>query len=991
MATIDNTSPATSRTISGLAFNRRNTITGTDPYAQFTWSSRDVVMKNWRDGSVNFAQLGVEFPTHWSDNAVAIVTSKYFRGALGSERREISLRQVIDRVVGVYRNEGLTAGYFASTEDADVFADEMRYALVDQQFSFNSPVWFNVGTASAPQISACFILSVDDSMGSILNWYTEEGLIFKGGSGAGVNLSAIRSAKELLSSGGNASGPVSFMRGADASAGTIKSGGATRRAAKMVILDVDHPDIREFVRTKADEERKIRVLRDAGFDMDLGGKDIASVQYQNANNSIRVNDEFMRAVEEDTEYGLRARTNGEIVETVRARELFREIAQAAWECADPGLQYDDTIQAWHTLPNTGRITASNPCAEFLHLDNSSCNLASIRLTRFYDPASQRFDIDGFRYLTRLITVAAEISVTFGHFPTAKIEETTRSARPLGLGFTDLGAMLMTAGVGYDSDLGRSWAAGITSMLAGEAYKTSAELASVMGPFAYFEANRRPMINVVGSHRTAAKAAAEEAAKLVAGDHSLGKLHATAQISWSAALEEGNRSGFRNSQVVVIAPTGTISFFMDAKTTGIEPDLGLVKFKKISDGSSIMIVNDTVPVALRSLGYSDKAIEEIAAYVVANGSILGAPGFDASDASVFACAMGDNIVSPRGHLAMMAAVQPFVSGSISKTVNLPEDATVDEIEKIYLDGWKMGLKCVALYRDNCKVGQPLSVVNKDTKAAHDAKEAEASDAALSAGAAPVVVAPAVPSTTTSSKSGNVPAEKPAPSRVRLDRQRHALTTSFQVGGADGYMTAGTYADGQLGELFLKMSKPGSTLAGVMDAFAISVSLGLQYGVPLEVYVSKFLNTRFEPAGMTNDPDLRMASSVLDYVFRRLAVDHLSDEAREMLGVRTTAERTAALSDYATPAPATDATAASHMSDTYGDDAEHAVSEPVQPGSVAINPTQSVAAASVSASVSVEDLQKALVADAPLCTDCGIPMRRAGSCYACEQCSATTGCS
>jgi ribonucleoside-diphosphate reductase alpha chain len=971
MSTTENTpETAASPTREGLTFQRRNTIFGTDPYAQFTWSSRDVVMRNWRDGSVNFAQHGVEFPTHWSDNAVAIVTSKYFRGALGSERRESSLREVIDRVVGTYRHEGLVAGYFASEMDADNFADEMRYALVDQQFSFNSPVWFNVGTASAPQISACFILAVDDSMDSILNWYTEEGMIFKGGSGAGVNLSGIRSSKELLSSGGTASGPVSFMRGADASAGTIKSGGATRRAAKMVILDVDHPDIREFVRTKADEERKIRVLRDAGFDMDLGGKDIISVQYQNANNSVRVTDEFMNAVVTDTDFGLRARSTGEVIDTVRARELFREIAQAAWECADPGVQYDDVIQAWHTLPNTGRISASNPCAEFLHLDNSSCNLASVRLTKFYDPASQRFDIDGFRYLVRLITVAAEISVSFGHFPTPKIEETTRSARPLGLGFTDLGAMLMSAGVGYDSDLGRSWAAGITSMLAAEAYKTSAELASVMGPFAYFEANRRPMINVVAAHRTAAKAAADEASKLTTAENTLSKLHTTALMNWTTALEEGNRCGYRNSQVVVIAPTGTISFFMDAKTTGIEPDLGLVKFKKISDGSSIMIVNDTVPVALRTLGYSDKAIEEITAYVVANGSILGAPGFDASDAPVFACAMGDNIVAPRGHLQMMAAVQPFVSGSISKTVNLPEDATVEEIEQIYLDGWKMGLKCVALYRDNCKVGQPLSVVNKESKlAAQEAADAKVASAPT-ASASPVV------------KQTNAPAEKPAPSRVRLDRQRHALTTSFQVGGADGYMTAGTYADGQLGELFLKMSKPGSTLAGVMDAFAISVSLGLQYGVPLEVYVSKFLNTRFEPAGMTNDPELRMASSVLDYVFRRLAVDHLSDEAREMLGVRTTAERTAALSDYTSTSPVTDAVAASHMSDTYGDDAEHAVSEPAQPGAFKLTPATSVSA---------EDLRKALVADAPLCTDCGIPMRRAGSCYACEQCSATTGCS
>jgi len=981
MTTINDTVYATPAKAKGVRFARHNSVEGVNPYEQFNWSKRDVVMKNWRDGTINFSQLGVQFPTHWSDNAVAIVTSKYFRGAVGTKQREISLQQVINRVVDVYRNEGLTAGYFASVKDADIFADEMRYALVDQQFSFNSPVWFNVGTASAPQISACFILAVEDSMNSILNWYTEEGLIFKGGSGAGVNLSSIRSSKELLSSGGSASGPVSFMRGADASAGTIKSGGATRRAAKMVILDVDHPDIREFIRTKADEEKKIRVLRDAGFDMDLGGKDIISIQYQNANNSIRVNDEFMKAVEVDSEFGLRARSSGEIIETVRARELFREIAQAAWECADPGLQYDDAIQGWHTLPNSGRISASNPCAEFLHLDNSSCNLASIRLTRFYDPTSKHFDIEGFRYLTRLITVAAEISVSFGHFPTKKIEETTRSARPLGIGFTDLGAMLMSAGVGYDSELGRSWAAGLTSMLAAEAYKTSAELASVMGAFAYYEENREPMLNVISSHKTAAIKSAANAKNISHGESELRVLHETSLISWQEALKQGNQTGFRNSQVVVIAPTGTISFFMDAKTTGIEPDLGLVKFKKISDGSSIMIVNDTVPIALRTLGYAEQAIEKITAYVVDNGTILGAPGFDASDASVFACAMGDNIVSPRGHLAMMAAVQPFVSGSISKTVNLPEDATVEEIESIYLDGWKMGLKCVALYRDNCKVGQPLTVVNKESRARQDEEELRKDSSQKHTDKFEQNV-----------KSGNLdefntPAEKPAPSRVRLDRQRQALTTSFQVGGADGYMTAGSYADGQLGELFLKMSKPGSTLAGVMDAFAISVSLGLQYGVPLEVYISKFLNTRFEPAGMTNDPELRMSSSVLDYVFRRLAVDHLSEEARKMLGISTTLERTNALNDYPSVAPSISTQPANHVSDTYGDDTKITVSEPAQPGAVNLRKQTS----SASKMVGVADLQKTLSADAPMCTDCGIPMRRAGSCYACEQCSATTGCS
>ena len=944
----------------GIVIERRNTVAGVDPYDSFLWSRRDVVMRNWRDGSVNFAQHGVEFPGHWSDNAVSIVTSKYFRGALGTPARETSLRDVIDRVVGVYRNEGLARGYFADDAAADVFAAEMKYALVNQEFSFNSPVWFNVGTNSKPQISACFILSVGDSMEDILDWYKEEGLIFKGGSGAGVNLSRIRSRKELLSSGGQASGPVSFMRGADASAGTIKSGGATRRAAKMVILDVDHPDIVDFVETKAKEERKIRVLRDGGFDMDLGGEDSFSVQYQNANNSVRVNDEFMNAVLADGDYGLRARTDGRVIETVKARELFRSIATAAWECADPGIQYDDAIQSWHTLPNEGRISATNPCSEFVHLDNSSCNLASVRLTKFYDPATGHFDRDGFAYLVRLITVAAEISIGFGHFPTAKIERTTRACRPIGLGFTDLGALLMTLGVGYDSDAGRAWAAGISSLLASTAYRTSAELAGVVGPFEMFANNRDAMLGVISRHAAAASAARVDVAAL--GSSELAALHQDAVATWSDAMTDGQVNGYRNSQAVVIAPTGTISFFMDSQTTGIEPDLGLVKFKKIADGSSVTIVNNLVPVALRALGYDEAAIQRITDHVVANGTILGAPGFDTADADVFACAMGDNIVSPLGHLRMMAAVQPFASGAISKTVNLPETASVTDIEEIYRKGWEMGLKCVAVYRDNCKVGQPLSVINKDTKAADEAKATPVvADEVTTAPAAVTNQAPVV-----------VPAAKPAPQRVRLDRQRHAITTSFSVGGAGGYITAGTYADGELGELFLKMSKPGSTLAGVMDAFAISVSLGLQYGVPLEVYVSKFINTRFEPSGMTNDPDLRMASSVLDYVFRRLAIDHLPVELREQLGIRTSAERAEALNDsYGEPK------AAQAPAPAVADQA------PVVPAIVVDNTTTDDSR--------MEELRKALTEHGPLCFDCGVTMQRAGSCYVCPQCSGTSGCS
>lgn len=966
-------------TSQGLSLDRRNTKPGVDPYSQFEWSTRDVVMRNWRDGSVNFSQLGVEFPAHWSDNAVSIVTSKYFRGALNTASRETSLKQVIDRVVDVYRAAGLAGGYFNSEETADLFAAEMRYALVDQQFSFNSPVWFNVGTASKPQISACFILAVEDSMEGILDWYKEEGLIFKGGSGAGVNLSHIRSARELLSSGGNASGPVSFMRGADASAGTIKSGGATRRAAKMVILDVDHPDIRQFVETKRKEERKIRVLRDAGFDMDLGGEDSVSVQYQNANNSVRVTEEFMRAVEMDGEFALTARTDGSVIELLNARELFREIAEAAWECADPGIQYDGSIQSWHTLPNTGRISATNPCSEFVHLDNSSCNLASARLTKFYNPSTGVFDIEGFQYLVRLMMIAAEISVSFGHFPTEKIADVTRRCRPIGLGYTDLGALLMSIGVGYDSDEGRAWAAGITSLLAAEAYRTSAELAGIVGAFELFADNREAMLGVIGRHADASATAHGDAALHTSQDASLVALHAASTRTWGDAVELGEMFGYRNSQAVVIAPTGTISFFMDSQTTGIEPDLGLVKFKKISDGSSVSIINNLVPVALRSLGYDETRVADIVDHVLLHGSVIGAPGFDPTHASVFACAMGDNVVSAMGHLRMMAAVQPFVSGAISKTVNLPEDATVEDISEIYFQGWKMGLKCVAVYRDNCKVGQPLSVVTSATK------EADAAAQAASGGNSVEQVAVTQPAPVKTPATASS-AAKPTPQRVRLDRQRHAITTSYAVGGADGYMSAGTYADGQLGELFLKMSKPGSTLAGVMDAFAIAVSIGLQYGVPLETFVEKFTNTRFEPAGMTNDPDIRIATSVLDYMFRRLAIDHLPVEVRESLGILTSAERTAALSD-----------SYGNAHSVVEDAAESAAVTSAEVSNAAPQATPVVVSAPVQVSLEPKPVAspistvKSAAGDAPMCFSCGVTMNRAGSCHVCPSCGSTSGCS
>jgi ribonucleoside-diphosphate reductase alpha chain len=807
----------------GLKIQRIHTTPGVHPYDQVTWERRDVVMTNWRDGSVNFEQPGVEFPDFWSVNATNIVTTKYFRGAVGTPQREWSLKQLVDRVTDVYTKTGRENGYFASEEDAEIFDHELKYALVHQVFSFNSPVWFNVGTASPQQVSACFILAVDDTMDSILEWYREEGLIFKGGSGAGVNLSRIRSSKELLTSGGTASGPVSFMRGADASAGTIKSGGATRRAAKMVVIDVDHPDVEEFIETKAREEDKIRALRDAGFDMDLGGADIVSVQYQNANNSVRVSDEFMRAVDRDEEFGLRARLSGEVIETVKAKNLFRKMAQAAWDCADPGLQYDDTINDWHTNPETGRITASNPCSEYLSLDNSSCNLASLNLMKFLRD-DDTFDTDRFAKMSELIITAMDISITFADFPTDKIAETTRAYRQLGIGYANLGALLMATGHAYDSDGGRAIAGAITSLMTASAYKRSAELAKVVGPYDGYERNASAHKRVMRKHRDASK----DALTVAKFDRDI---LALANKTWEQVVELGETNGYRNAQASLLAPTGTIGFMMDCDTTGVEPDLALVKFKKLVGGGSMQIVNRTVPRALKNLGYVPEQVEAITEYIGEHGHVVNAPGLRPEHYEVFDCAMGERSIAPMGHVRMLAAIQPFLSGSVSKTINMPESATVEDVEEIYYQGWKLGLKALAIYRDNCKVGQPLSAKKKEEE-----KKPE-----------PV--------------SAPVAAAEPhehRPVRKRLPKTRSATVTKFDVAGASGYMTASTYPDDGLGEVFLKLGKQGSTLAGVMDAFSIAISVGLQYGIPLESYVEKFTNMRFEPAGMTDDQDIRIAT-------------------------------------------------------------------------------------------------------------------------------------
>jgi ribonucleoside-diphosphate reductase alpha chain len=1233
----------------GLRVQRIFTTPGQHPYDEVEWERRDVVQTNWKTGATVFEQRDVEFPEFWSVNASTIVTTKYFRGAVGTDAREWSLRQLIDRVVRTYTAAGQEHGYFADAADAEVFDHELTYMLLHQVFSFNSPVWFNVGTASPQQVSACqpydalvstpagmipigrlvdddavgtkvydahgltrvvatkangvkdvlrihtkaghlldvtadhlvwrssgagtgrfveagtlrpgdrvewhrrdaygeaeittqqvaeaarwglrthgvdtvvpaslyiaplpvvasylrsvfqaeglvsartrstavevemtseglirgmqtllarfgifarvgfrrdagpdrhgcwtlriqsagdrrifadeigfidperaskleasleqpglgarpvkhleiarveslgsmpvydiqtesgeylsgnlrvhncFILSVDDSMDSILNWYKEEGFIFKGGSGAGLNLSRIRSSKELLSSGGTASGPVSFMRGADASAGTIKSGGATRRAAKMVVLDVDHPDVEEFIQTKAREEDKIRALRDAGFDMDLGGHDITSVQYQNANNSVRVTDDFMQAVEEGREFGLRARKTGEVIDTVDARELFGKIAQAAWECADPGIQYDDTINDWHTNPETGRITASNPCSEYMSLDNSSCNLASLNLLKFLKDDGS-FDAALFRRCVELIITAMDISICFADFPTKAIGETTRAYRQLGIGYANLGALLMACGLGYDSDGGRALAASITSLLTGAAYEQSAKLAAVVGPYDGYARNAEAHNRVMRKH-----AAANDAVRSVTTlDRDVQR---EATEAWNAVTAVSTHDGFRNAQASVIAPTGTIGFMMDCDTTGIEPDFSLVKFKKLVGGGSMQIVNQTIPAALKRLGYTDETAEAIVDYIAEHGHVIDAPGLRPEHYEVFDCAVGERAISPMGHVRMMAAAQPFLSGAISKTVNLPESATVAEIADVYIQGWKRGLKALAVYRDNCKVGQPLGDGKKKSSTV----------------AAPAVAEPAV---------------LPQPSRKRLPKSRPSMTTSFTVGGAEGYMTAGSYPDDGLGEVFLKLGKQGSTLAGVMDAFSMAISISLQYGVPLETYVKKFTNMKFEPAGLTDDPDIRMSQSIMDYIFRRLALDYLPFERRAELGIYTAEERQRQL-DTGSYAPLDELSDVAEVSEAESLKAPSLnappVATPSPPGSAAkadpvaeaANPSTAPAGPVIDASGkearTTAELLEAIQGkevDAPLCFTCGTKMRPAGSCYVCEGCGSTSGCS
>jgi ribonucleoside-diphosphate reductase alpha chain len=922
-----------------IGIRRHFTTEGVHPYDMVEWERRDARITNYRDGSVAFEQTDVEFPASWSLNATNIVAQKYFRGTLGTPERETSLRQVIDRVVDTITEWGTRDGYFADAREADAFADELKYLLVTQRAAFNSPVWFNIGVKGVPQqASACFILAVDDTMDSILNWYVEEGTIFKGGSGSGINLSRIRSSVELLKGGGTASGPVSFMRGADASAGTIKSGGKTRRAAKMVILNVDHPDVEEFIWCKAHEERKARALEAAGFDMSLDGRDITSIQYQNANNSVRVTDEFMQAVVDDADWHLRAVTDGSIVKTVRARDVLRQFATATWECADPGMQYDTTINRWHTAANTGRINGSNPCSEYMHLDNSACNLASLNLLTFLDETG-RFDVEGFRHAVEVVFTGQEILVGNADYPTGPIGESSRKFRQLGLGYANLGAMLMALGLPYDSDEGRAWAAAITALMTGHAYATSARTAARMGPFAGFADNEEHMLRVLDMHREEASRIDEEQVPA--------ELLSAAQQSWDEACDVAADFGVRNSQASVLAPTGTIGLMMDCDTTGIEPDLGLVKVKKLVGGGTMSIVNQTVPRALRNLGYSTTEIDQIIAYVDEHKSIVGAPYLAAEHLPVFACSMGDNVIHYLGHVKMMAAVQPFISGAISKTVNMPEDVSVEDVEQLHVDAWRMGLKAIAIYRDNCKVAQPLAMATKDGESAEPAAEAVTQ-----------VVEKVVEKVVYEAK------------RQKLPRTRQSRTFEFRVADCKGFVTVGEYEDGRPGEIFVRVSKQGSTLAGIMDAFAISVSHGLQYGVPLRSFVEAFTGMRFEPAGMTDDPDIRIANSLMDYLFRRLAIEYLSVEERAELNILTTAER---------------------MQPTLPG-VEETVVETRQGSELPADPPSIPSASTLIDTVEVtRSHTEVRHSDAPMCMQCGVQMVRAGSCHACPSCGSTSGCS
>ena len=934
------TAPAITAAGDGVSVGRRFTAAGVSPFDSVGWEIRDALIGD--PESPAFEQRGVEFPKTWSQNATNIVSQKYFRGRMDSPERENSVKQMIGRVAGTIAEWGREGGYFASEDDAQAFNDELTHILLHQMAAFNSPVWFNVGFEEHPQCSACFILSVEDTIESILGWNTKEGMIFRGGSGSGINLSRIRGSKEHLSKGGLASGPVSFMRGADAWAGTIKSGGKTRRAAKMVVLDVDHPDVLDFIWCKAREEEKAMALRDAGFDMRLDSEAFASIQYQNANNSVRVTDEFMERAERGDSWELKARVDDAANEIVDAKDVLNQLADAAWRCADPGVQYDTTINEWHTCPNSGRINASNPCSEYMHVDDSACNLASLNLMKFRR-ADGTFDVEAFEHAVDVVILAQEIVVGPSSYPTEEIGANARAFRQLGMGYANLGALLMANGLAYDSDEGRAICAAITALMTGRAYRTSAEVAGALGPYERYEENRDPHNHVMRKHRHAAY-------EIDDSQVTDSELLAAARRAWDEAVDVGARNGYRNAQATVLAPTGTISFLMDCDTTGIEPDFSLVKFKELVGGGQMTIVNQTVPLALETLGYSAEEIEKIEAHLAETATIVGAPGLRDEHLSVFDVAVGERAIAAMGHVKMMAAAQPFLSGAISKTVNLPESVTVEDIADVYTEGWKLGLKALAIYRDGSKTAQALKT-DGGTKTAEEAVEAAT-------------------------------IEPNRPVRRRMPNERHSLTHKFSIGGHEGYITAGEYEDGTVGEMFLTdVGKEGSTIKGMMNSFATAISIGLQYGVPLETFVRKFAYIRFEPEGITRNPEIPFAKSMPDYIMRWLASRYGDADLHEELGILTAEIRARKASENAIM-----------RGDTAGppEPAEEPA-EPTNGGNGGNGHTTAKPAAAA-----LTDEPPAIPAKlqglelGPACAMCGGMMQRTGSCYTCSSCGNNTGC-
>jgi ribonucleoside-diphosphate reductase alpha chain len=935
-----------------LSIERFFTSPGTHPFDSVEWELRDARIGH--GDRIAFEQEGVEFPKGWSQNATNIVAQKYFRGQIGNPAREHSVKQMISRVAGTIAGWGATRGYFATDEDAQIFEEELTHILLHQMAAFNSPVWFNVGFEESPQCSACFILSVDDTMESILDWNTKEGMIFRGGSGSGINLSNIRGSMEPLAKGGTASGPVSFMRGADSWAGTIKSGGKTRRAAKMVVLDIDHPDIREFIWCKAKEEDKAEALRNAGFDMSIDGEGFKSIQYQNANNSVRITDEFMRAVEADADWNLTARATGEPVgQPIPARELMREIAEAAWRCADPGVQYDTTINQWHTSPLSGRINASNPCSEYMHVDNSACNLASLNLMKFRRPDGT-LEVESFERAVDVVLLAQEIVVGPSSYPTEEIGVNARAFRQLGLGYANLGAFLMANGMPYDSDPGRGTAAAITALMTGRAYRRSAQVAAAIGSYEHYELNREAHNNVMRMHRDASHAIPDSTCTDT-------ELLAAARRSWEEAVELGDEFGYRNAQATVLAPTGTISFLMDCDTTGVEPDFSLVKFKELVGGGQMTIVNRTVPLALQTLGYSEQQIEQIEAHLAEHGTIVGAPGLSEEHMPVFDVAVGERAITHMGHLKMMGAVQPFISGAISKTVNMPQDATVEDIADAYTQAWHLGIKALAIYRDGSKTAQALRTdAQKDAPAPADVE---------------AIVEQAV---------GKALAEA-GPRRKRMPRERESITHKFSIGGHEGYITAGKYEDGSIGEIFLTdIGKEGSTLRGMMNSFATAISIALQYGVPLETLVQKFCYMRFDPEGITSNPEIPFAKSMPDYIMRWLASRFLDTDVQEELGILTPAVRARQAVQETTQSVIS--------SDTAGPaNAEEPPTDASTPKASGGNGGGSSApAASFTDTPPVVPARLQGLDLGPACSQCGGMMQRTGSCYTCSSCGNNTGC-